>query len=934
MANESFEFPGVSVYQEFVTTTPTILRPALPACVLGPMKQIVEAVANDGSLVPESLISVPARLPANYVSSPFSYNVGKRDLVVRVNNGPPYTITFPGSVDDEPLTVNELAQVIDAEEIPGLMTLVETSGSQKRLVLQTISPGSNSSIQIVSGTHANVLTQLGLSLGYTRFGRGGYYNFNNLVIPQVSYPDPRGNLGQLTIDYGTVRVFLGTGGGNSREITRNTGFVRGAASAVTVVDDGDSDNRSPILNFAGADFFSAPSQAVIPGKTDISGLTWATDVHGKTLKMSVNGDDFQTLVFPDTIASASDLVDAINALWPGIAGLDLADHLELTAQDAFGGAESVIRVDKSVTDSSLLTVLGLTGSGAALENVDAVFGAPHAPMVGDEVWADGVRLGRIVSIPEAPVTRLQLDTEYPLTFTASNWFIIAINLDGASTTLTRPGADLQVDTGTGEVIVKSGLFRSLSGEVSAVPEVSAYLAYQALRLDVSPQSDTFGMVRINGQTELKQNYGPISTQNPLALGLYFASLAAPGLEVTGVGVDETSDLAPEGTIEGYVRAFEHLELMHAYALAPLTHDSTVGQIADAHVTLMSEPENKAERIVFLNPKRPSRQSDTLVASGAEANAAAATSAVQTGVPNLQSLLGAANKPGPTYTISDGVFVRFADDANNYLVLSVSGGQLTISPGPFVSGNEDGFYYDDGTPAFSQAIVDRPFTVYVRGGEITNRTEEAMAYADMGRAYQNRRVAVTMPDTAVATLEGGLTQLIPGYYMAAGLAGLRSAQPPQQPLTEIALPGFRAAVGSTDRYGRALGIVAAGGVWCLETKGSGDSSFVVTKAQLSTDMSSVEKREQSITTAVDFVAYVFRSALTNFSAKYNITTSLLESLSLVAQSLCTTLVETLRVVASLKVVGLRQIADEKDATEIELDCVPLYPNNKIRVRIRI
>src|SRR4051812_91285 len=90
--------PGVEVIQEFVATTPTILRPSLQACIVGPCKQVVEAVTDEGTLDSDALVSVPARLTSPFVATPFQYpGIGGNSLYLSVNNGPAAEIALPGT---------------------------------------------------------------------------------------------------------------------------------------------------------------------------------------------------------------------------------------------------------------------------------------------------------------------------------------------------------------------------------------------------------------------------------------------------------------------------------------------------------------------------------------------------------------------------------------------------------------------------------------------------------------------------------------------------------------------------------------------------------------------------------------------------------------------------------------------------------------------
>ncbi len=1035
MATATIERPGVQVIQEFRTSTPTILTPTLPPCVLGPCFQVVEAVQNDGTLNASSKLRLPARISFKWQAT--TYSVATEDLVLSVNNAAPATVPFLAG--SSPMTAAEVAAHINAELIAGLVAEVETITGYDRVVLRTLMTGDNASIEISTGTGASLLASFGLLLGKRDSGRDGYNNALVLEPQFADYPDPRGNLAKLTVDYSTVRVFLNNGGGNISEVLHTESFLDGAFAAVQTVDDMDGDNLTPYLVFASGEFVarqarivstvkattgrpafaagdlkiyvdstlrsmtfvlapvdvpallaainstvtglgtwltatvdangylvltailgddlqvssastivlatvglpaythgaSKPSRARVQGTTDLTaGPFDATTVWGRALRMSVDGGVWQTLKF-GAPATAAAIVAAINALWgPVVASvwpddnrLVLKSNTETLLGQQILGRESTIQIDTAASDATLLAYLGLTG-------VTLVEGNAYAVAAGDEVWADSRLLGTVVEIPAGSTDTLRLSAEQLLTYAATSWTIKAKTLSNETWTDTRPSTNLVIDAESGTVRIKSGLYRDSGGVPVTAGPLNTYLAYTALRKDVTSAYDEFNLLRIGSVTDLQDQLSPIDTQNPLGLGMYAAILNAPGMEVTGCGVDAATTTEPGGTLDAYTRGFQFLESKDVYAIAPLTHALDVGTIAQIHVDEMSSPANGLERIVILNPSRPTRQSSTLLASGPLGNVAGTiavpTSDVSTAIANLQALMAAAGYPGPSYVLADNVYLEFESDSNRYLVSSVSGGYVTLNPGPFVTGNTDGFYFDNlGVDIFDSVIVDRPFTVQVRGAALTNRTEEASAYADIARTYLDRRVICTAPDQARMTIDG-LDTLVEGYYLNAGLAGKIAAKLPQQPLTEDTVGGFTGVVGSQDRYSEAqLQILSGGGLWVFYQQST--SAPVRTRHQLTTDMSSVEKRELSVTTALDFAAKMIRASLRNFIGRYNITTTVSDALTVVMEGIRTYLLR-LGVFKSFAVAEARQSASQPDALEIDVVVGVLYPLNYIRVTL--
>jgi hypothetical protein len=921
--------PGVQVIQQFSTATPTVVTPALPANVLGPAFQVVEAVDDQGALVSSSLITQPARLTTTYVTTPFEYaSIGTESLVLSINNGAAVTFTFPTGPN---LTAAEVVDFINTQATPGLAARVEVSGTQQRVVLETTLTGENASLLVDPTTTAAVLTAFGFTAGNIDRGSSGYVNSQALRLQEVDYPDPRSNLAELDVDYDTVRVFINNGTNTLTEVSRTSTLLQGATSAVAVVDDGDGDNLSPFLSFASADFTASPAAAAATGNADLTGVTFPGDVQGRALVVSVDGGEFQTILFTASTTDAATLVSDINGVLGGSVASLNGNFLELTSPSSNGGIESSIQLDKVQSDATLLTTLGLTDTGSPFESLDLVRGTAFVPFVGDEVWVDGVRVGTITEIPAGTTDRLRLNVEQLLSFTGTTWYIRALGLDNSASTSTRPSTDLVVDDNTGTFTVKAGLFFDTAGVPTAVGPLATYVAYTALRLDVSPSGEEFNLLRFGTTTALSEALSPVDTQNPLGLGLFLAMLNAPGVEVTGLGVGDVSDSEPEGTLLAYTAGFEYLESKDVYAIAPLTQALAVGQVGQTHVSELSEPENGLERVLLFNPPRPTRQADTVVASSATGNVSGPpTDVVSTGIANLQALLAAAGTPGPTFTEADGVYLELENDTNKYLVQSVSGDQVTLNNGPLSASNTE-FFDNAGSPIFTSIVVDRPHTVKILGGALGSLTDEAVAYGAIAQGFQDRRVVCTAPDTAVVTIDG-LDTTVPGYYLNAALAGRMSAVFPQQGLTEDVLVGFQTVRGSQDRYGELqLKIMSGAGLWIFYQDGEAGTGPVRTRQQLTTDMSSVTTREDSIRRVLDFTSKTFRAALRTFIGQFNVTTAVQDAINSTLDGVGRFLVR-LGVLLAFSVDNIRQSTSNPDELEVDVTVTVPVPLNRIRLTL--
>lgn len=517
----------------------------------------------------------------------------------------------------------------------------------------------------------------------------------------------------------------------------------------------------------------------------------------------------------------------------------------------------------------------------------------------------------------------------------TNFYVIAKNLTGASD---RPVPELQIDSQT--PVLAHDLLRNTAGVPSTAAKSYVYMMYKALRKDVSPSAVKPGLLKFNTTTEVTDALSPVTAENPLALGCYFALLNCPGAQIAALGVDEATPDMPEGTVEAFARAAEFLEGVEVYAIAPLTHDKSVAEIFNAHVSAMSLPENKGERICLFNTLMPTSRLDTLVASGNTGNSLG-TAIFDTGIPNLATLLLAAGVPNPVGTIDTkyGVFLDIASDAKHYSVESVAGSVITLRL-TFTGGdNDDGFYAQspDQFPPSGTPLIDETFAVKIRGAALTlptgkpDRTGIATTLQQYAQTFGNRRFWHIVPDKCAASLSG-VEQVLEGYYVPAGYAGLIAGNAPQQSFTNFPLAGFTRIYGSNDSFTeKQLNIMAAGGNWIVIQ--DTENSPLVARHALTTDMTSVETRTDSITKVVDFTSKVMRRGYRNFIGRFNVTQGFIDSLGHVGQGLLTFLTESgVLIGGSLN----NLIQDENAPDTVLIDCtldVP-YPCNYIRLTLVI
>jgi hypothetical protein len=147
-----------------------------------------------------------------------------------------------------------------------------------------------------------------------------------------------------------------------------------------------------------------------------------------------------------------------------------------------------------------------------------------------------------------------------------------------------------------------------------------------------------------------------------------------------------------------------------------------------------------------------------------------------------------------------------------------------------------------------------------------------------------------------------------------------------------MAGFSDVQGSDDTYKPShLDTMAGGGTYILYQPADGGP--IMCRHQLATDTTTVERRELSITKAVDFVAKFLRNALRNFIGKFNITPAFLDSIATVVQGQLAFLGgEGMGVIASGTLNNIIQDETNPDTILVDVTLEVLYPCNYIRVTL--
>jgi len=877
-------------------------------------------------------------------------DVSGKTLIVSVNDGAPQTITIGAPVDENALitaltTITGAAAQLGAGDILELFTDVSDAGASLEIIggtlLSTVglTAGDRS---VGAGSTSSLLAAFGLSAKDIYFGASRYAGWE-LSVPPGSFPDPRGNLAELVFKTSSIRGFLNASGSVLREALRTSAPLRRGTAAVTAIDDGNGDNKTPYLEVAGANFLNpVAAAAVITG----AGAPNFASLSNKSLILG-DGRNPRTIQF-GTVANITDVVNAINAQFDTLDGLLASNsggflRLTCTRKREDGTTECK-------GEDSFVVIYGGTAFSGANNYLDSAVspnlvpgrytGDPYKAKVGDELFVDGVSMGKIVRVAPGGITnRLQLSKQQVLAFTGSSYHIIANGLAAGNMERIAPSLIVESD---GQAVFKPGILRDSIGRVSEavvgttlIPgKADLYVSYEALRLDVS--SKKRGLLQLTSLEQVEALLAPIDTTNPLGLAAYLAMQNAPGTQITALGVDEISPDYPEGTPAAYARAAIKLEAHDVYSIALLTHSQDAAEVFQSHVTEMSAPERKSERLLLWCPSEPERELDTLIASGSRGNVVGSGGTTfDTGVSDLPLLLQEAGiDPTGAIPVSSGLYLDIDGDTNRYAIVAVSGSVVTVTATFSPGENEDSYFSND---LIGTTYIDTAFAVRVRGDELVlsdgspDLDRIADTYSELGQSFNDRRVWVMGPDEVVSVVDG-IEQNIPGYYGSACVSGMITKYSVSQSFTNLGMSGIKGVTKSNGRFTeKQLDRMAGGGIYILVQ--DSPTSPVIARQAITSDSTDEVRRIDIVLKEIDLLAKVIRRSLRSKIGVQNISEDLFDQISTTLQAVVDFMVGK-DFIEAVEILRIEKDEKRVDGTAVAIKAYPHFPNNGIDVTIYV
>ena len=409
--------------------------------------------------------------------------------------------------------------------------------------------------------------------------------------------------------------------------------------------------------------------------------------------------------------------------------------------------------------------------------------------------------------------------------------------------------------------------------------------------------------------------GPLSSDNPLALAVYYALLNSNGTAVRYVAIC-TDDLT------GYLGALDVLtNRQDVWGLTPLSYLTTVHDAFKAHVLAMSTPASGRWRVTFIANELD--LTTAMLTADSSGDPVLATVEEDPATPGYFIILKSAGADFITNDVSAGDTVRY-----EYISDGFGGSTYTEYVIDAVT-NEDQIKLLTG-PSAAEPVA-KKFEVHHTNTPSELATQVA---TDSGR-MASRRVINVFPDEP-----GNAGTTYEGYILAAAIAGLKSGVVPQQGLTNLNITGFDEMDRVTEFFLEAeLDTMADAGT-LIVTQSQVSPFDIYIRHQLTTDRTGLNTQEISITAIMDAASYVHLRRQEPYIGVTNITPRTLETIRteieatneyLSGPTLETPLTGTM--ILSGTIVELYQMTDLLDHVYSEVELELPYPYNNLTLKLQ-
>lgn len=371
------------------------------------------------------------------------------------------------------------------------------------------------------------------------------------------------------------------------------------------------------------------------------------------------------------------------------------------------------------------------------------------------------------------------------------------------------------------------------------------VSYRALRTPTATES----LIAIETASDITDKLGTIDLENEIAFGANEAFSGSQGKTIYALRVSDDTTTA-------YSAALKKIEATdRVYALTPMTDKQTVQQLVATHCESMSQKDVKNFRRCYVGTDSPgeyaalSRYDGSVIEVDITVSNAGIVLDVATAGVNLQ-----------TVNLVEGDIVKMIDSNGNY-----TGAEYTISA-----------VTDANTAYLSTGPASSQTEVFAEFWKADTPESQAAYVADVSEALGSRRAVNVWVENGTRIIDGVRT-VIPNKYVAAEVAGLRSAVIPWQGLTLTEINSVTDAPAMYTRYTSSLlNTVAAAGTFIITQEAESGGVFI--RHQLTTQSNEGSLAyEDSIGVSLDSISYQIKDSLNSFVGRKNVTRQTLEEI---------------------------------------------------------
>lgn len=490
----------------------------------------------------------------------------------------------------------------------------------------------------------------------------------------------------------------------------------------------------------------------------------------------------------------------------------------------------------------------------------------------------------------------------------------------ASFKVTRTSADLTVAPGSltetaSDITIAAGLVVSGKDVISS----DVLVTYNAVRgLTQGALTEVFQASEIAGKLL------PASTVNKLALGVRCAK-ANTITSVLALAI-------PDESAASFLDALDFLSnKIGIYTIVLLTQDSTVASLLKTHVEQLAVPQKSKFRTGIFNLAHPREKT---VIEPTETGSLLRASGIITLAHPIASFTGVVNigdyvkltartaAPATTTPAHAGIY-RVTSVVNN--------GVLTLANFFYAGSNGN---YAQGAAISADFVADNLDFEVIR---VLDKSGQAQAIAETASSFGNRRLIYVTNATCTVNV-GGVDTVVPGYYLAAAIAGMNSGNQPHQGFTNLGISGIKAVQYGNEYFNEdQLSLIGGSGGFVVEQEAP--SALPKAYYQTTTDTTSIQTKEYSITKVIDYFCIGLKQRTAGLIGISNIYAGTLTALGNAINgwhkfnlSRSFPLIGSPLLAADLE--SIEQDELEPDVVNIVDDITVPAPLNRVRIRVRV